>query len=129
MQTANTSMKRHNIGMTISMGAYVAILFSSVFYLRHNDAGNHLKVILAILTSIPIGGSIYVFMRYLKECDEFIRGNLSENFIIAAGITFFLSATWGFLESFANFPRFDMYWIYVIFWFNFGIVSFARKIR
>lgn len=128
MQNAKTAVKRYNKGIIISMGAYVALLFGSVFYLRNNDAGSHLKILLAILTSIPIGGSIYVFVRYLKECDEFIRTKLSVNFIIAAGITFFLSATWGFLESFANFPRFDMYWVYVIFWIFFGIVGGIRKV-
>ncbi len=128
MQTAKEVRKRYNSGMFVSMSIYVVLLFASVYYLRHNDAGNHIKILLALLTSAPIGASIYVFIRYLKECDEFLRNQLSEVFIIAAAVTFFMCATWGFLEGFASFPRFEMYWVYIVFWGVFGVISMLRKI-
>lgn len=104
-------------------------LIGSIYTIRHFDPNTPIKIVLAILTSLPIGGTILVFLKYIKRIDEFLRAQVTEVFITATGVTFFIATLWGFLENYTAITNIDFYLIYPIFWACFGLVQGIKKVR
>ncbi|MFT4091620.1 MAG: hypothetical protein QM645_12865 [Asticcacaulis sp.] len=123
-----TPLGRYNIGITVWMLLYVALLFASITLIKQHNPQGILLYAVAVLPSLPIGGTIHVVLRYLKEADEYVSGLMSRRMILASGMVLFICTFWGFAENFAQAPRFPLYLVYPMFWASFALVCpFVRR--
>ena len=86
----------------------------------------------ALLPSIPIGGTILVFLRFMDRSDEYMRSLMTRRFIVATGITLFISTAWGFVRNYTETPGSGLDYSYMIFWLSFAVsCTFVRdsKVR
>ncbi len=122
--------RRYMIRLGISMFFYVVVLMFSVAALNRFDLALQIKVIMAILTALPIGAILWAVSSFMfdQDVDEFERMILARSVIVAATLTFFFTAIWGFLENFAAAPDFPLYIVVVVYFGLFGIVQpFVRR--
>ncbi|MGZ3298969.1 MAG: hypothetical protein ACXU8U_09615 [Asticcacaulis sp.] len=118
---------KYTLGILFWSALYVATLFIVVLSLKHSTPAKPLLYTLAVLPSLPVGATIWVVLRYMEKSDEYVRAVVTRRFVLATGITLFACTAWGFLESFANAPHFDLYYVYVMFWMSFGVIcAFVR---
>ncbi len=122
---------RYTIGFLFWMSLYMAaIVFDGFYFNRHSFGIPQAPwlYVFAVMPALPIGGTIWVFLRFLDESDEFVRAIMTRRFIIATGLTLFISIAWGFLQNYAGVWRCDLYNVYMLFWISFGVVSpFVRS--
>ncbi len=114
---------RYVIGLSVTMALYVAALFASILLIRAQHPVGPYLWFLAVLPALPIGGTIIVFLRYIDEVDEYVRGVVLKRFIAATGLTLFICTAWGFLEENAGLHHFSLYLVYPLFWMMFGLSS------
>ena len=116
------------VGISVCMLLYAAALFGSIEWIvTHHPTGIPLYV-MAVLPALPIGGTIAVFLYYIDQVDEYIRGVVLKRFILATGLTLFLCTAWGFLEDNAGLHHISLYLVYPLWWMLFGLASaFYRK--
>jgi hypothetical protein len=127
----NTSpLTRYLLGLGFWMSLYaVAIVFNG-FYFRHYTPEAPLVYILAVMPALPVGGTIWVILRFIEKCDEYMRAILTRRMILATGVTLFVCTAYGFLENYANARHFDLYLVWVLFWVSYGLVSpFNRMVK
>ncbi|WP_443750409.1 hypothetical protein [Asticcacaulis solisilvae] len=119
--SANT---QYLIGMGGAMTAYAALLVASILILQSHPglAGPALWAV-AVMPALPIGGSIWVFLRYIDQVDEYVRAVTLKRFIVATGLTLFACTAWGFLEENAGAHHFSLYLVYPVFWALYGGAS------
>lgn len=116
--SANT---QYTIGISATMAAYVAALFGSILTLKaHPELTGPVLWTVAVLPALPVGGSIWVFLRYIDQVDEYVRALTLKRFILATGLTLFLCTAWGFLEENAGAHHFSLYLVYPVFWALYG---------
>ena len=123
---------RYNIGFLFWMSLYMAAIVFNGFYFRNafGEPQKPLLYLFAVMPALPIGGTIWVFLRYIDESDEFVSAIMSRRFIIATGATLFITTAWGFLQNYAGLWHCDLYLVYMLFWMSFGVVSpFVRSSR
>ncbi|HWU48340.1 MAG TPA: hypothetical protein VN042_00585 [Asticcacaulis sp.] len=124
----NTPNARYVMGLSLWMALYAAALFGSIIAIRDLRPDGALLYGLAVLPALPIGGAIWVFLKYIEAVDEYVRGVLIRRFVIATGLTLFVCTAWGFVEANAGARHFDLYLVYPLFWMMFGLTSaFLRK--
>ena len=126
----------YTIGFTVWMVAYVAALFFAGYYFRGmtplGAPQAPLLYAIALLPSIPIGGTILVFLRFMDRSDEYMRSLMTRRFIVATGITLFISTAWGFVRNYTETPGSGLDYSYMIFWLSFAVsCTFVRdsKVR
>ncbi|WP_140984899.1 hypothetical protein [Asticcacaulis tiandongensis] len=125
-----TPLARYTIGMTVWMLLYAVCLIASITFIRQYHPEGIVLYAVAILPSLPIGGTIHVVMRYMKEADEYIRGLMSHRFILATGMVLFICTFWGFAENFAQAPQIPLYLVYPMFWASFALICpFVRHAK
>ncbi|MEK7661835.1 MAG: hypothetical protein AAB680_07330 [Pseudomonadota bacterium] len=129
MKTAKQVQNDYTKGIILYALLYAAILFASIYAINKFNPNNFVKIFLALLTSLPIGGTILVFLNYIKNADEFIRAQVVEVFVKATGVTFFIATFWGFMENYTAISNIDFYMIYPIFWACFGLMQGIKKVR
>lgn len=129
MLTAKQVQATYTKGIIIYSLAYAILLFFSIYIIKHFAPADYIKIGLAILTSLPIGGTILVFLEYIRNCDEFLRAQTTETFIKATGITLFITTIWGFTENFTEAHHIDFYMVYPMFWACFGLVQGIKKVK
>lgn len=129
MKTQKQVQNDYTNGMLLYCALYAAALIGSLLIIKSYNPGQIVKVILALITSLPIGGTIIVFLQYIKNADEFIRAKTTETFIKATGITLFFATFWGFLENYSAVKHLEFYLVYPIFWACFGLVQGFAKVR
>ena len=116
-------LTKYLMGLGFWMSLYaIAIVFNG-FYFRSHTPQAPLVYILAVLPALPVGGSIWVILRYIEKCDEYFRAILTRRMILALGITLFVCTAYGFLENYAGVQHFDLYYVWVLFWVSYGLVS------
>jgi len=119
--SANT---QYLIGISATMVAYAAALFASILTLKaHPELAGPALWAVAVLPALPIGGSIWVFLRYIEQVDEYVRAVTLKRFIVATGLTLFVCTAWGFLEENAGAHHFSLYLVYPVFWAFYGAAS------
>ncbi len=111
------------VGISVCMALYVAALFGSIALIQHRHPAGPLLWFIAVLPALPIGGTIVVFLRYIEQVDEYVRGVVLKRFIVTTGLTLFLCTAWGFLEDNAGLHHFSLYLVYPLFWMMFGLAS------
>ena len=128
MKTVKQVQSEYTKGILLYAALYAIALFFSIYMIRHFNPSNFVKFILALLTSLPIGGTILTFLKFIKNSDEFIRAQTTETFIKATGITLFIATLWGFMENYSAIAHMDFYMIYPMFWACFGLVQGYKKV-
>lgn len=128
MQNLSVNAK-YTIGISFWMVLYACALFFSIDTIKAMNPTGPLLYLLAVLPALPIGGTIVVFLRYIDKVDEYVRGVVLKRFILATGLTLFVTTAWGFLEGNANAHHFSLYLVYPLWWGSFGFASiFYRKV-
>ncbi len=107
---ANTRHKRH---VWIGMSIYVVTLLACVKLIKATPPGP-LHYLLAILPTLPVIWVMWSLFSFLTHADELQRRVHLEALAVAAGVTAFLSLTYGFLEDFAGLPHIPAWWTFVV---------------
>jgi uncharacterized membrane-anchored protein len=116
------------MGLSFWMVLYVLALFASIESIQTLKPTGAALYGLAVLPALPVGGAIWVFLKYIDAVDEYVRGVLIRRFVIATGLTLFICTAWGFVEENAGAHHFSLYLVYPLFWMMFGLASaFLRK--
>jgi len=122
-----TNMKspgaRYTVEMIVWMALYAACLVGAILFIKANRPTGPLLYGLAILPALPIGGTIVTFLRFIERSDEFIRAIMVKRFLIATGITLFVSTAIGFIENFTETQLVERYLAYPLFWAAFGLIT------
>lgn len=106
------------------LSLYLVLVLAAALAIRHDLVPKGpLTWALAAAPSAPLAGMIFAFSRYLRDSDEYVRALLGRRIVVAAGLTFILSNTWGFLEAFAGAPHVELYWVFVVFCAIYGTVG------
>lgn len=125
----NKSAKPYLFEFGTSMGAYVVVLFGSVWLLeRYPDAS--WRYLLAVAPVIPVLFALRAFLRQLNRIDELQRRIQLNAVAFAAGATGIATFTYGFLEG-IGFPDLPTIWIFpmlVALW-GIGILFAQRQYR
>jgi hypothetical protein len=114
---------KYTIGIIVWMTLYVAALFLSILVIKSQAPTGPLLYALAVLPALPVGGTIWVFLRYIDKVDEYVRAVVTKRFILATGLTLFVCTAWGFLENNAGAHEFSLYLVYPLWWGLFGLSS------
>ncbi len=123
-------VRRYMMRLAISMFLYVVFLMASIIALNQFALSVQIKVLLGVLTALPIGGVIWAMARFIADPDvnEFERMILTRSLLMSTALTLFFAALWGFLENFADAPDFPLYLLVPVFFGLFGLVQpFIRR--
>ena len=126
----NSAARRYTRRFSASMSAYVAIIVSVAFYLKHAHPTGPLLYLLALMPALPILCVILVVGLYLvEEKDEFQRNVLIQSMLWSIGLTLAITTVWGFLQLFAGTVAFEPYLAFPLFWFFVGVTTPFLKRR
>src|SRR5690606_19175787 len=89
-------IRKYVLGMTLWMSLYAVALFVSIYTIRTLSPQGVSLYALAVLPALPIGGSLWVVLRYIEKADEYVRALMSRAFVLTTGILLFLTTVWGF---------------------------------
>ena len=98
----------------VAMSIYVALLLGCVYLIKHQHPTGPLLVALALLPTLPVVWVMWSLYVYLTQADELQRRVHLTSLSMAAGVTAFLTLTYGFLEDFAGFPHIPAWWTFVV---------------
>ncbi len=115
--------RRHRVRVIVAMSIYVALLMGSVYFIKHGHPGPTLTVVLALLPTVPVIWVMWSLYVYLTQADELQRRVHLTSLSMAAGVTAFLTLTYGFLEDFAGFPHIPAWWTFVLIDIVWGVSS------
>ena len=99
--------------MVAGMALYAVFVWVCVQLLKQMPSGP-LRISLALLLAIPVAWVIWAVVRYLKFADKLQRRVQLEALSIAAGVTAFLSLSYGLLEDLGGLPAVSAWWGFVI---------------
>ena len=114
--------RRYRIHVFIAMSLYVATLLVCVKLIRVTAAAPW-HVVLALLPTLPVIWVMWSLYLFLTRADELQRRVHLTALSVAAGVTAFLTLTYGFLEQFAGFPHVPAWWTFVVIDLVWGAVS------
>ena len=123
--TGNTkAAKRLRRALFVAMAVYVAATFAVVWLTRHVGLEGPVLYVAALAPALPLVWLIAQYARYLRdEVDEFARAVMMRAMLWGLGAVLVFSTVWGFLENFAEVPRFDLYLVFPLFGFCMGIAQ------
>ena len=105
--------RRYQIEVVVAMLIYLLLMLAIVPVLRTQPPLPE-RVTLAILPALPVVWVMWAVIKYLGRADELQRRVLIESLAIAAGVTAFLSLSYGFLEDMAGFPHVPLWWVFMV---------------
>lgn len=115
-KTMSPAAKRYLARFFPAMAAYVAVLFASVWLIKHQAPHGPLLWVLAIAPAAPIIAVIAIMGLYLiEETDEFVRAMLVQAMLWGIGVTLAGCTAWGFLENVDLVPHLPLYLVFPIF--------------
>jgi hypothetical protein len=103
---------------------YVVVLVVSINLGRPMPAGIG-RTLLLVSPMVPFLLIVVAIVRQARRVDEYIRLQLLENVVIAAGVTAGWTFTYGFLEN-AGFPRLSMFTVWPVMGAVWGVTSIVR---
>ena len=118
----DTAQKHYRRHAFVAMGLYVVSLLVCVKIIRAT-ASVPLHVVLALLPTLPVIWVMWCLYLFLTRADELQRRIHLTALSVAAGVTAFLTLTYGFLEDFAAFPHIPAWWTFVVIDIVWGAVS------
>jgi len=90
--------------MALAGVAYMALVMVGVYVVRHDEPPQWAAALLALAPLAPVSFMLRAYLRFFARVDELQRRIQSEAMLIAALVVGFACLTYGFLESFADFP-------------------------
>lgn len=122
--------KRYTTRIVAFTVPYVLVNMAAIFGAFDDIKSPVAAWALALVTAAPVIGQIWALLALMTESDEFVRGLIARQFIIAAGLAIALFTGWGFGESYAHAPHAPGWLILPLFWAMFGLTSlFVRSTR
>lgn len=117
--------QRYNTRLITFAVLHVVMLMASDLAIERFHVSVQLRVILAVLTALPLGGLMWAVISLMADPqgDEFERTVLARSLIYAAGMIMFFAAIWGFLENFAQAPDFPLYLMIPLYFVLFGLTQ------
>jgi hypothetical protein len=112
--------RRYTRNFLITMGLYVLTLPFAVGYVNILPEDNALRYLIILIPVLPLLATLVVFLRWLREVDEFQRKVQFEGFGFSMAVTIVVTLTLGFLEQ-AGFPKLDTMWIPIMMIFLWGL--------
>ena len=129
-RTLSPAVRRYNRRMLLASAAYLVTLLSTAFSIKHLHPGHAIAVVLAIIPAIPIAGIVAIVGFYLKEeKDEFQRELLIQALLWATAFTLVTTSTWGLLEIYAKVAPLTSFYVFILFWFFFGMAMIPLRLR
>jgi hypothetical protein len=95
------------------MSLYTVLILGCVYLIKHSQPGP-LRYVLAILPTLPVIWVMWSLYVFLTRADELQRRLHLESLAVAAGVTAFLTLTYGFLEEFAGLPHIAAWWTFIV---------------
>jgi hypothetical protein len=115
-KTLSPAAKRYLVRFFPAMGAYVAVLFASIWMIKTWAPQGALLWGLAIAPALPIIAVIAIMGLYLvEETDEFVRAKLVQAMLWGIGVTLAGCTAWGFLESADLVAHLPLYLVFPVF--------------
>lgn len=109
----DAAKQRHKTHVRVAMSLYAVMLLACVYSIKHTPPGP-LHILLALLPTLPVMWVMWSWVVLISRADELQRRVYLESLAIAAGVTAFLSLTYGFLEDFAGLPHIPVWWTFVL---------------
>lgn len=106
--------RRHRRRVWIGMCVYVVLILGCIYLIKHAAPSTPLKVVLALLPTLPVIWLMWSLFEFLTHADELQRRVHLTALSMAAGVTALLSLTYGFLEDFAGLPHIPAWWTFVV---------------
>lgn len=124
VKSTTPAHRRYIVRMMAFTVPYVAICVAMMTTNAFDEImGKPVAWVLAAVVSAPVIGQIWAFLSFMHESDEFVRGVMTKQFVLATGLTLGVAAFWGFGESFAGAPHIQTWLVLPLFWAMFGVVS------
>jgi len=115
--------RHHRVRVIVAMSIYVLLLLGSVYYIKHQHPTGPLLVTFALAPTLPVIWVMWSLYVYLTQADELQRRVHLTSLSMAAGVTAFLTLTYGFLEDFAGFPHIAAWWTFIVIDMVWGVTS------
>jgi hypothetical protein len=126
----NPAARRYTQRFFTTISAYVVVLLSVVWCIKHLRPTGPVLYLLAVLPAVPILGVILVVGLYLvEEKDEFQRNVLIQSMLWSIALKLATTTVWGFLQMFAGTIAFQPYLAFPLFWFFAGVATPFLKRR
>jgi hypothetical protein len=123
-------MKRYQGRVIRVMAAYVVVLLSAAWIVRHEHPHGWQLYFWSALPAIPVIMVIFVMGQYLsEEKDEYLRLRTMLALLVATGALLGTLVVSDFLQSFASAPAFPPFTSFVIFAFAFAATQAVLKLR
>lgn len=124
----DTASKHYQWQVVAGTAVYALLVIACVKLLKHLPA-SPLRIPLALLPALPMLWVIWAVVRYLKRADELQRRVHLEALSVAAGVTAFLSLSYGLLENLGGLPMISAWWGFVVLdliWAFTSLILFRR---
>jgi len=129
-RTISPAVRRYNRRIFLASAVYLVTLLGTVLSIKHLHPGHAIAVVLAIIPALPIAAIVAIVGLYLKEeKDEFQRELLIQALLWATAFTLVTTSTWGLLEMYSGAPPLPAFYVFVLFWFFFGMSMIPLRIR
>lgn len=124
------AQKRYIIRTNAFMAFYVAVNVAAMLGAFDPIIGKPAGLLLGLAVAASIAGQVWATLSLIKESDEFVRALTAKRFILASGLAMALFSGWGFMETYGGAPHAPGWFVYIIFWGLFGLISpFVRDSR
>ena len=128
--TPSPAVRRYNRRMFLAAGSYMVTLVFTILIIKHLHPSHAIAIVLGIIPAIPIAAIVAIVGFYLKEeSDEFQRELLIQALLWASACTLVTTSTWGLLEMYANVSPLPSFYVFVLYWFFFGIATIPLRLR
>jgi putative oxidoreductase len=129
-QPWGAAQKLYIIRTNAFMAFYVAVNVAAMLGAFDPIIGKPTGLLLGLAVAAPIAGQVWATLSLIKESDEFVRALTAKRFILASGLAMALFSGWGFMETYGSAPHAPGWFVYIIFWGLFGLISpFVRDSR
>jgi hypothetical protein len=118
--------KRYTREMAIAMGAYVVVLFFSVWLLKRLDLAPAVRALVALLPLPPIAFALRAIVRYIRDVDEMQQRIELEAVSIATAFVSLVYMAGGFLQAakVVDLPASAaMIWMFPLVCFSYGLAK------
>lgn len=123
-QPISNAAKRYLWRFLPSMAAYIVVLMGIVTWFQLSPPQGAVRYLGAVAPAVPLLGCIWSMGAFLtEEQDEFERMVVIRAMLWGIGLTLAATTVWGFLETFADAPRFPLYLVFPLFTSLFGIAQ------
>jgi len=110
----DAAQRRYRLHALVAMSLYMALLFVCISLIKHTAPSAPVKTVLALIPALPVIWVMWSMYVFLEHADELQRRVHLTSLSLAAGVTAFLTLTYGFLEDFAGFPHIPAWWTFVV---------------